>query len=141
MFRWISHYIFLLKKNKLNCWLLLVILRLDNLVFLVMLSLDVFEQWPIISIKSQDWINLTEWIEAKLPLHVGHEVSRNIICWERSYWFSTPRRFFVCLCFLLEGLFTHKKKSYAWCSILKYLKPTPPKVYHDLTCYNNFRGE
>ena len=35
---------------------------------------------------------------------VGHGDLSNIILWERSYWFSTPWRFFVALFLLLLGL-------------------------------------
>ena len=41
-------------------------------------------------------------IEADLPTNVGHVGLRNIIFWERSYWFSTLRNFFVGFHFLLE---------------------------------------
>ena len=35
---------------------------------------------------------------------------------------------------------THTNQPYFCCSLLKYLKPPPPQVQNDITCYHYLRG-
>ena len=70
---------------------------------------------------------------------MGRAGYRDMILWERSYWFSTPGKFFACLYFLLE------LKEIVWQHTIKsppqlLITPTP-QVNQELPCRNNYEEE
>ena len=83
----------------------------------------------------------TDGIGADLSRNVGCAVSLDMIRWEGGYWFSTPGRFFACFYFFVGiDLHTKKNQPHLCCSLLQFLKPHLPQLYHELTCSHNFIG-
>ena len=68
---------------------------------------------------------------------MGLEVSRDIIFWERSYWFSTPGWFFVGFFFLLEL----KNSLTAHSRIATTITNHSPQVNQELPCWKNYKKE